>query len=119
MARVGIMIEAQEGLTWDRWRRLAETAEALGFDSLWTQEQHAAPYLMWLPALVWIGPPILWAAFEWAWAAVTTAISLVIWMAVYRAEGAPLDEAGHVEHDLLGGRRLLGSVVPEGRGCHA
>ena len=52
--------------------------------------RRAAPYLMWLPALVWIGPPILWAAFEWAWAAVTTAISLVIWMAVYRAEGAPL-----------------------------
>src|SRR5438445_1697895 len=32
------MIEAQEGLTWDRWRRLAETAEALGFDSLWRSD---------------------------------------------------------------------------------
>lgn len=32
--RVGIMIEAQEGLTWDRWFRLADAAESLGYDSL-------------------------------------------------------------------------------------
>jgi F420-dependent oxidoreductase-like protein len=32
--RIGIMIEGQEGLTWDRWFRIAERAEALGLDSL-------------------------------------------------------------------------------------
>jgi alkanesulfonate monooxygenase SsuD/methylene tetrahydromethanopterin reductase-like flavin-dependent oxidoreductase (luciferase family) len=32
--RVGIMIEGQEGLTWERWFRLAEAAETLGFESL-------------------------------------------------------------------------------------
>ena len=32
--RVGIMIEGQEGLTWERWLRLAQTAEDLGFESL-------------------------------------------------------------------------------------
>src|SRR5678816_1171143 len=32
--RVGIMIEAQEGLTWERWFRLAEAAESLGYESL-------------------------------------------------------------------------------------
>ena len=32
--RVGIMIEAQEGLTWDRWLRLIQAAEDLGYDSL-------------------------------------------------------------------------------------
>ena len=32
--RVGIMIEGQEGLTWDRWLRLAHAAEDLGFESL-------------------------------------------------------------------------------------
>ena len=53
----------------------------------------AAPYLMWLPALVWIVPPVLWVWFRWAWAAVTTTISLVIWLAVYRAEGAPVGYA--------------------------
>ncbi len=38
MARVGIMIEGQEGLTWDRWRRIAETVEAGGFESLWRSD---------------------------------------------------------------------------------
>jgi alkanesulfonate monooxygenase SsuD/methylene tetrahydromethanopterin reductase-like flavin-dependent oxidoreductase (luciferase family) len=34
MAKVGIMIEGQEGLSWDRWRLICHDAEALGFDSL-------------------------------------------------------------------------------------
>lgn len=32
--RVGIMIEGQEGLTWERWFRLGQAAEDLGYDSL-------------------------------------------------------------------------------------
>jgi len=32
--RIGIMIEGQEGLTWERWFRLIHAAEDLGFDSL-------------------------------------------------------------------------------------
>ena len=31
---VGIMIEGQEGLTWERWSRLIEAAEGLGYESL-------------------------------------------------------------------------------------
>jgi len=34
MADIGVMIEAQEGLTWERWRRIAPQAERLGFASL-------------------------------------------------------------------------------------
>jgi alkanesulfonate monooxygenase SsuD/methylene tetrahydromethanopterin reductase-like flavin-dependent oxidoreductase (luciferase family) len=34
MAKVGIMIEGQEGLNWDRWRRICHDADRLGFDSL-------------------------------------------------------------------------------------
>ena len=52
--------------------------------------RRAAPYLMWVPALCWIVPPLAWAVAGQAWAAVTTAISLAIWVAVYRAEGAPV-----------------------------
>jgi chlorobactene glucosyltransferase len=52
--------------------------------------RRAAPFLMWVPALCWIGPPVLWAVTGAAWAAATTLISLVIWTAVYRAEGAPV-----------------------------
>jgi alkanesulfonate monooxygenase SsuD/methylene tetrahydromethanopterin reductase-like flavin-dependent oxidoreductase (luciferase family) len=32
--RVGIMIEGQEGLTWERWLRLLESAEDMGYESL-------------------------------------------------------------------------------------
>jgi len=52
--------------------------------------RRAAPYLMWLPALCWIVPPLVWALYASRWAAVTTAISLVIWVVVYWAEGAPV-----------------------------
>ncbi|GAC1642670.1 MAG: LLM class F420-dependent oxidoreductase [Candidatus Dormibacteraceae bacterium] len=34
MAKVGIMIEGQEGLTWERWRRICQDTDSLGFDSL-------------------------------------------------------------------------------------
>jgi len=34
MAKIGIMIEGQEGLTWERWRRLCQDVDALGFASL-------------------------------------------------------------------------------------
>jgi len=34
MAKIGIMIEGQEGLTWERWRHICSDADSLGFDSL-------------------------------------------------------------------------------------
>ena len=34
MAKLGVMIEGQEGLNWDRWHLICHDAEALGFDSL-------------------------------------------------------------------------------------
>ena len=34
MTQVGIMIEGQEGLSWDRWRRICTDADRLGFASL-------------------------------------------------------------------------------------
>ena len=37
-AGLGIMIEGQEGLTWDRWRRICGIADARGFDSLWRSD---------------------------------------------------------------------------------
>jgi alkanesulfonate monooxygenase SsuD/methylene tetrahydromethanopterin reductase-like flavin-dependent oxidoreductase (luciferase family) len=32
--RIGVMIEGQEGLTWERWLRLVQAAEDLGYESL-------------------------------------------------------------------------------------
>lgn len=34
MAKLGVMIEGQEGLTWERWRHICQDAENLGFDAL-------------------------------------------------------------------------------------
>jgi F420-dependent oxidoreductase-like protein len=38
MARLGIMIEGQEGLTWERWHRIARLVEDLGYESLWRSD---------------------------------------------------------------------------------
>ena len=34
MAKIGVMIEGQEGLNWERWRHICEDADTLGFDAL-------------------------------------------------------------------------------------
>ena len=36
--QLGVMLEGQEGLTWDLWRRLMTSVEALGFESLWRSD---------------------------------------------------------------------------------
>lgn len=36
--RIGIMIEAQEGLTWERWFALADRVESLGLEGLWRSD---------------------------------------------------------------------------------
>ena len=35
---LGVMIEGQEDLDWDLWRRIARETEALGFESLWRSD---------------------------------------------------------------------------------
>jgi chlorobactene glucosyltransferase len=47
------------------------------------------PWVMWLPALVWIAPPLAWAFTGWPFAAVATLASLTLWTVVYSNEGAP------------------------------
>ena len=48
------------------------------------------PYLMWLPVLAWIGPPLAWLAWRWDFALIAMAASLLTWMEIYRREQAPL-----------------------------
>lgn len=36
--RIGLMIEGQEDVTWERWLRVIELAERLGFESLWRSD---------------------------------------------------------------------------------
>lgn len=40
--KLGLMVEGQEGLTWDAWRRLLASAEELGFESLWRSDHLAS-----------------------------------------------------------------------------
>jgi F420-dependent oxidoreductase-like protein len=35
---LGVMVEGQEGLTWERWRQIMACVEALGFESLWRSD---------------------------------------------------------------------------------
>lgn len=36
--RLGIMVEGQEDVTWERWLRVIDLAERLGFESLWRSD---------------------------------------------------------------------------------
>ncbi|MFN2572795.1 MAG: glycosyltransferase family 2 protein [Gemmatimonadales bacterium] len=48
------------------------------------------PYLMWLPALFWIAPPLAWLLAGWHFAAIATLVSLITWIAVYAVDRAPV-----------------------------
>ncbi len=41
--KLGVMIEGQEGLNWDRWRRIMARVEELGYESLWRSD-HFMPF---------------------------------------------------------------------------
>ena len=53
------------------------------------------PYVMWVPALFWVGPPVLWLAADWAgpFAAIATVASLLTWIAIYAGERGPVGYA--------------------------
>ncbi len=36
--QIGIMLEGQEGLNWERWVRISQQVEGLGLDSLWRSD---------------------------------------------------------------------------------
>jgi chlorobactene glucosyltransferase len=51
------------------------------------------PYVMWMPSLLWVGPPIAWLAFRWDFAAIATLASLLTWIGIYAGERAPVHYA--------------------------
>jgi alkanesulfonate monooxygenase SsuD/methylene tetrahydromethanopterin reductase-like flavin-dependent oxidoreductase (luciferase family) len=42
--KVGILVEAEEGLDWDSWRATYTAAERLGFDSVWLSDHLQSPW---------------------------------------------------------------------------
>ena len=51
------------------------------------------PYVMWMPALLWVAPPILWAVNGWDFAAIATVASLATWIGIYAGERGPIQYA--------------------------
>ena len=52
--------------------------------------RRAVPFLMWLPGLLWIAPPVAWLAWRSEFAAIAVAASVAAWIAIYRRQQAPL-----------------------------
>jgi alkanesulfonate monooxygenase SsuD/methylene tetrahydromethanopterin reductase-like flavin-dependent oxidoreductase (luciferase family) len=42
--KLGILVEAEEGLDWDGWRRVCRKAERLGFESVWISDHFLSPW---------------------------------------------------------------------------
>jgi alkanesulfonate monooxygenase SsuD/methylene tetrahydromethanopterin reductase-like flavin-dependent oxidoreductase (luciferase family) len=42
--RLGILVEAEEGLDWEQWRATYTAAERLGFDSVWLSDHLQSPW---------------------------------------------------------------------------
>lgn len=102
-ARLGIMIEGQEGLNWDIWRQLCTDVEGLGFAAL-RRSDHLYS-VMGVAGRECIDP---WASLALA-ATWTSSIELAIMvspMTFY--EAAPLARMAASVDQLSGGRLLLG-----------
>lgn len=65
MVRLGIMIEGQEGLTWERWQRIVQAGEELGYDSVWRSDHlYSVMGEVYRPTLALV--PSLTAAAIWS-----------------------------------------------------
>jgi alkanesulfonate monooxygenase SsuD/methylene tetrahydromethanopterin reductase-like flavin-dependent oxidoreductase (luciferase family) len=101
--RVCLMIEGQEGVTWDQWRALATTAEAHGFEALFRSDHYQS-----LDGSAADGSLDAWATIN-ALAAITTTIRLgtLVSPATFRHPSALAREVVTADH-VSNGRVELG-----------
>jgi F420-dependent oxidoreductase-like protein len=59
MIEVGLMIEGQDGVNWERWQRIARTVEASGYDGLYRSDHFTNPDGPHLDSLE------LWTSLTW------------------------------------------------------
>ena len=45
MVNIGIMLEGQEDLTWEKWHDFVDRTEGLGFESMWRSD-HLHPLVL-------------------------------------------------------------------------
>ena len=101
--RVCLMIEGQEGVTWDQWRALATTAEAAGFDALFRSDHYMS-----LDAAPGGGSLDAWSTIN-ALAALTTTLRLgtLVSPATFRHPSVLARSVVTADH-VSGGRVELG-----------
>ena len=112
--RVCLMIEGQEGVTWDQWRALATTAEAAGFDALFRSDHYMS-----LEDVPGNGSLDAWATIN-ALAALTSTIRLgtLVSPATFRHPSVLAREVVTADH-VSGGRVELGLGAGWHEGEHA
>ena len=93
------LLHAQEYMSTRMYRSLREIIEgwsknlALGAPMMMPPVQwlrRIAPFIMWIPSLAWVLPPIIWGATGWAPAAIATVLSIGTWLLIYHYERLPL-----------------------------
>jgi F420-dependent oxidoreductase-like protein len=101
--RVCLMIEGQEGVTWEQWRALAATAEAAGFDALFRSDHYMS-----LDGTPGRGSLDAWSTIS-ALAALTTTLRLgtLVSPATFRHPSVLARSAATADH-VSGGRVELG-----------
>jgi F420-dependent oxidoreductase-like protein len=112
--RVCLMIEGQEGVTWDQWRALATTAEAAGFDALFRSDHYMS-----LDDVAGNGSLDAWATIN-ALAALTSTIRLgtLVSPATFRHPSTLAREVVTADH-VSNGRVELGLGAGWHEGEHA
>jgi F420-dependent oxidoreductase-like protein len=112
--RVCLMIEGQEGVTWDQWRALATTAEAAGFEALFRSDHYMS-----LDDVAGNGSLDAWATVN-ALAALTSTIRLgtLVSPATFRHPSVLAREVVTADH-VSGGRVELGLGAGWHEGEHA
>ena len=112
--RVCLMIEGQEGVTWDQWRALATTAEAAGFEALFRSDHYMS-----LEDVPGNGSLDAWATLN-ALAALTSTIRLgtLVSPATFRHPSVLAREVVTADH-VSGGRVELGLGAGWHEGEHA
>jgi F420-dependent oxidoreductase-like protein len=102
VAQIGLMIEGQNGLNWDRWKAVLQTAEQLGFAFVFRSDHFVNPQLPDLDSLE------LWTSLTYA-ASETRSIEFGSMVApvTFRHPAMTARVAAAVD-DLSGGRLVLG-----------
>src|SRR5207245_1247174 len=100
--KLGLLVETEEGLNWDDWRRVYANAERLGFESVWVSDHFLSPWAADRHGLdAWLALAV--AAVETSRVVLGPLVSPITFR-----EPAMLARMAESLHDLSQGRFVLG-----------